>query len=51
MTVTKHNREAYVLVRADRFKAMEEALRPQPVFAHEVSDELAAEIEVAEYGK
>lgn len=50
VTVTRHNRDTVVMVSAERFREMERALS-KPLFAHEVSDELAFEIEKAEYGK
>jgi len=50
VTITRHNRETVVMISATRFKEMQEALS-KPMYAHEISDELAGDLEAAEYGK
>ena len=50
VTITRHNRETVVMLSAARFKEMQEALS-KPMYAHEVSHELARDIEAAEYGE
>lgn len=50
VTIRRHNRDTVVLVSAVRFKEMEAALA-NPMYAHEIPNQLASEVEAADYGK